>query len=526
MRLLIKNIKLLPLLMIAVVITSCGRTIEDSRVSSDSAANSIVEIDRNASMITDGDAVPNIIIILADDLGWRDVGYNDSEINTPNFDALAAAGVRLERFYVQPTCSPTRAALMTGKSPLRLGITSPLSKNNPKGLPLSEKTLADHLGVIGYETAIVGKWHLGGRNLAYHPNQRGFDSFYGHVTGGVGYFDKVHGGGYDWQRNGVTVRDEGYATRLIANEAVSVLNSRDPTKPIFLYIAFGAPHLPNEAPEESIEAYSHIENKQRRIHAAMVSELDTAIGQIVSELGSLGLAENTLIWFMSDNGGLIPNDQFQGLPRGATKTGIEAQFGVKTTPRFIDFVMTNALDGGSDNHPFQGGKGDVSEGGVRVPSFVTWPKVLAPRADPHMATVQDVLPTLLEITGSDLEDPDEFDGRSIWSSLSAGVPSPPRDYIVQAFSGKQETAFFRFPYKLIAIEGQAPRLYNLSVDPLEDQNIAASQEQIVSDLQSAIDSFPRGVPVSIALQAVVDDPDYFGGVEDRSPWAEAAYNEE
>ncbi|MEM8548923.1 MAG: sulfatase-like hydrolase/transferase, partial [Pseudomonadota bacterium] len=257
----------------------------------------------NHALLDPPDSQPNIVLIVADDLGWRDVGYNHSEIRTPNIDGLAADGITLNRFYVQPACSPTRAALLTGKSPMRLGILSPLSKNNPTGLPLTERTLADRLKAAGYQTALTGKWHLGPRHRSYHPNARGFDHFYGHLTGGVGYYDKVHGGGYDWQRNGVTVRDAEYATHLVAREAVDVIKRRDPNRPLFLYAAFGAPHLPNEAPEATVSSYDHIKSRRRRLHAAMVTELDAAIGAIHAALLEQGIERDTLIWFMSDNGG-------------------------------------------------------------------------------------------------------------------------------------------------------------------------------------------------------------------------------
>ena len=174
---------------------------------------------------------PNIVIILADDMGWRDVGYHGSEIKTPNIDALAAKGVILDRYYAQPTCSPTRSALMTGRSPMRLGVVQPLSKLAPTGLPLGEKLLPQYLKDANYQTVLTGKWHLGGRQRAYLPNERGFDQFYGSVNGGIGYWDHVHGGGLDWQRNGKTLREEGYSTALLADQAIKLVRGRDTSIP-------------------------------------------------------------------------------------------------------------------------------------------------------------------------------------------------------------------------------------------------------------------------------------------------------
>ena len=158
--------------------------------------------DMSMSMSMSMSKPPNILLILADDLGWNDVGYHGSEIKTPNIDRIVNTGIELDRFYVQPTCSPTRAALMTGKSPMRLGINRPISKNQQLGLPLEETILPQYLARSGYQSLMVGKWHLGHYSPDYFPQSRGFEHFYGNLTGGIGYWDHNHGGGHDWQRNG------------------------------------------------------------------------------------------------------------------------------------------------------------------------------------------------------------------------------------------------------------------------------------------------------------------------------------
>lgn len=468
---------------------------------------------------------PNILIILADDLGWRDVGYNQSEIRTPAIDQLAREGITLNRFYAQPSCSPTRAALLTGKSPLRLGILSPLSKLNPTGLPLSEKTLADRLGAAGYQTALVGKWHLGPRDLAYHPNARGFEHFYGNLTGGVGYYDKVHGGGFDWQRNGKTIREEGYTTRLLAKEAIRVIEDRDPERPLFLYAAFGAPHLPNEAPEETVSSYTSIENENRRLHAAMVSELDTAIGAIHATLVKEGIEDKTLIWFMSDNGGLTAgNNLFWSLPDPLLIYAVESQFGVKANETLIEFLRRNLQDGAADNRPFKGGKGSVAEGGVRVPSFLYWPGQFDPGSYNYITTVQDVTPTLLNVSGADTTKT-AFDGRNLLTALKTNTPARAMDYIAVSGLLTESFAIYRYPYKLVEENG-AQQLYNLETDPLETRNIADEHPDMVADLTSAIDAYPRGEKVGLPLQSILEDPDFFGGEENRPPWADQAYTAE
>ena len=158
---------------------------------------------------------PSILILLVDDLGWGDVGYHDPQIASPNIDAIAANGVEFDRFYVNPTCSPTRASLLTGQFSTTHGVNGPIQWHSKEGLPLQWQTMADYLKRAGYQTHLVGKWHLGNANTAYWPQQRGFDSFYGHLNGGIGYFDHVFSGGLDWQKDGATLREEGYTTDLI-----------------------------------------------------------------------------------------------------------------------------------------------------------------------------------------------------------------------------------------------------------------------------------------------------------------------
>lgn len=465
---------------------------------------------------------PNIIIIMADDLGWNDVGYHGSEIRTPNIDKLAGEGVILNRFYAQPTCSPTRAALMTGKAPLRFGIQAPLSKNNPRGLPLSESILPQYLKQAGYQTALVGKWHLGARDQRYHPNARGFDHFYGNVTGGIGFWDHVHGGGYDLQRNGIVARDDGYITHLQAEEAKRVILERDPSRPLFLFASFNAPHLPNEAPPSAIGDYSDIANPYRRIHAAMVSELDSAIGDIVAALETEGLMENTLIWFMSDNGGLISTAP---PPLGTTPAQITAQLeqslGVRMSPRFMEFIRVNANEGGSENTPLRGGKGSVLEGGTRVPSFVHWKGRLDNGTVDEMVAMQDVMPTLLSVAGID-QSGSARDGRSVWSALDRRLVLASNDYIVQSRRGPNlDIALYRYPWKLTILAGQSAKLFNIKDDAQELEDLADQRPDLVEALQATLDAFPRGENVALPLQEIVDDPDFFGGEEDRVPWADA-----
>ena len=465
-------------------------------------------------------APPNVVLILADDLGWNDVGFHGSEIRTPTLDTLAANGVSFEQYHAQPTCTATRAALMTGKSPQRLGIYRQFAKYATEGLPVNEKTLADHLQAQGYQTWLVGKWHLGYARQAFHPNSRGFDHFYGHVTGGVGYWDHVHGGGYDWQRNGKTAREPGYTTHLLAEEALKLIRTRNPDKPFFLYASFNAPHLPNEAPEEAIAAYTGIANPYRRIHAAMVTELDTAIGQIVTALKSEGEYENTLIWFMSDNGGLNRNARPDGSIVSLSEN-LEQIFGAPLPVTILEFIRTNTLEGGSDNSPLRYGKSSVYEGGARVPSLAHWPGSLPPHRAEEFLTAQDVLPTILTAIGAEV--PTDLDGSSRLAVLKDEEAEAPRDYVTIGQLGAQ--AYYQWPWKLIA-NGDDVELYNLADDPLEAKNIAHTEPDRVARLSQLLNDLPRAPSLHIPLYKVFWDPDFFGGAENRAPWAELTAQDE
>ena len=467
-----------------------------------------------AQLAVAAERLPNVVIILADDLGWNDVGYHGSEIATPRLDALAGEGVVLDRFYAQPSCSPTRAALMTGKTPMRLGVLSPISKNNPIGLPLTERLLPEYFRDAGYQTFMTGKWHLGHRNRDYLPNSRGFDHFYGHVTGGIGYWDHVHGGGLDWQRNGKTLREEGYSTHLIADEAVRLIQARDLERPMLLYVSFNAPHLPNEAPPEAIEPYDHIDNPYRRVHASMVSELDTAIGRLVDALEAEKMLDSTLLWFMSDNGGLNP-DAIEPPLRNMSKR-LEGWFGKPLPLTVLEFIRTNTLEGGADNRPYRKGKQSVYEGGVRVPSVVSWRGHVAPRRTLKMVTAQDVLPTLLGAAGLKGRVA-EYDGADQWPSIERDAAAPTPDYVTQ---GRDGVAFYRFPWKLVQLRSDEVELYQIDKDPTEQVDRAAAGPSVVEALSNALSAFPRGESINRPLWKILWDPDFFGGEEDREPWAD------
>ena len=473
------------------------------------------------------DTPPHILIILADDLGWNDVGYHGSEISTPNIDRIAREGVELDRFYAQPTCSPTRAALMTGKSPKRLGINRPISANQVIGLPLTEKLLPEYLNDAGYRSVMVGKWHLGHHTPDYLPNQRGFEYFYGYANGGVGYWDHNSFGAHDWQRNGKTVREQGYATRLLVNDALRLIDNHHASQPLFLYLALGAPHLPNEAPEATIAKYSQIPNEKRRIHAAMVDELDQGIGRVLAALQDKEMLVNTLIIFASDNGGLIHGGADN---IGRTIAEVGTFFFDRPIPiPLVEFMAVNTYDGASDNTPLAGTKGETYEGAVRVPAAVLWPKKLAARKHSGFVTVSDLLPTLLDAalenttdtslspTKDTVGDTGGFDGTSQWQALVSGQQIATPDYYVSGLLNG--LALYRWPWKL-AIKDDSTLLYNVEMDPLEKNEVSKQHPEIVKAMSSTAHSWPSGPSNVESIWTRLMDG--FGGDKGHMPWAESA----
>lgn len=469
------------------------------------------------SLVTHGADRPNVLILMADDLGWNDVGYHGSEISTPNIDQIAQAGIELDRFYTQPSCSPTRAALMTGKSPASLGVIRPISKNSNVSLPLEEKLMPEYLADLGYQSFLVGKWHLGKSTRAELPNARGFEHAYGSLTGGIGYWSKVHGGGYDWHRNGKVLRQQGYATHLLVNEVTTLLENRDKSRPNFMYVAFQAPHLPNEAPAKTISKYDSLQGN-RSIHAAMVDELDQAIGKILRKYRELGILENTIILFMSDNGGLVAPSEDPALQSKMQSNALtlESIFGRPIPVPGLEFLVSAFLDGASDNSPLPGGKTLVREGGVRVPAAIWFAGRL--EADRYTApfTISDVLPTILEGVGAVDSIPNNLRGRSQWQGLLGGVAEAP-DYVISGFI--DGFSIYHWPWKLI--NSEKLELFHIINDPLEEHNLAAEHPEIVADLQLRLDNWGYRPDQGIPWLDVIFDPDTFGGEENRAPWVES-----
>jgi arylsulfatase A-like enzyme len=415
---------------------------------------------------------PNIVYILADDLGWKDVGFHGSDIKTPNIDKLAREGARLEQFYAQSMCTPSRAALMTGRYPFRYGLqTAVIPSASKYGLATDEWLLPQALKEAGYKTAIVGKWHLGHGDRKYWPRQRGFDYQYGPVLGEIDYFTHAAHGKTDWYRNNQLVKEQGYVTTLLGNDAVKLIGSHDPKTPLFLYLAFTAPHAPYQAPKEYLDMYKHIADPSRRAYAAMITAMDDEIGRVIAALEKKKMRENTLIIFQSDNGG----------PRSAQFTG-EIDMSKSTIP--------------ADNGPYRDGKGTLYEGGTRVVALATWPGhiKLGSVVDQPIHMV-DMYPTLAGLAGASLSKSKPLDGLNVWPAIGEGKPSPRHEVVYNI--GPFFAAVREGDWKLVwqATLPSRIELFNLAQDPSEKTNLADKDPQKVVELQQRIETLARqGVP--------------------------------
>lgn len=326
---------------------------------------------------------PNILLIIADDMGWNDVGFHLGDVETPNLDKLAKEGVDLEGLYVLPLCTQTRAALMTGRYPFRYGLQHGVIRlESDYGLPLTEHLMPEELKEVGYGTYLIGKWHLGHHQPEYLPMARGFDYHYGNYCAGVDYFTKAFMGVPDWHKGNEPSFEEGYVTTLLTEEAVRVVEEHDTTKPMFLELAYTAPHTPVRVPPSALQSTDPNEDPTRAQYKAAITEMDKGIGQVIAALEKKQMIDDTIIVFLSDNGGEEEN--------------------------------------GADNKPYRGGKGTESayEAGMRVPALVWWKNSriepgLVIRAPVHAV---DLTATLLSLAGAKSALP--LDGQNLWKYLT------------------------------------------------------------------------------------------------------------
>lgn len=409
-----------------------------------------------ASARAEGQRRPNIIVIVADDMGYGDLSVHGSkDIATPSIDSLAREGVRFTNGYVSaPQCAPTRCGLLTGRYQQRFGYEYN-SDIRGGGLPVTETTLPQRLKAAGYTTGLVGKWHLG---LAedQHPLSRGFDEFFGCLGGSNHYLpDKRKDLKLPQQwifRNRERLHEEEYLTDAFGREAVSFVR-RHKQSPFFLYLAVNAPHGPMEATEPYLNRVADITDPGRRTYAAMVLALDDAVGRILEALRTEGLEEDTLIFFFNDNGG----------------------------PETKNF---------SDNGVFRGGKGDLCEGGVRVPFMVQWKGTLpAGKVDDRPVIQLDILPTALVAAGVPLPAGSEVDGVNLLPYLTGDKNGSPHETLYWRFlfgpPQRQQWAIRQADWKLYGTVDGRPALFDLASDPSESTDLAAEQPERVRSMRAA-----------------------------------------
>jgi len=408
---------------------------------------------------------PNILVIVADDMGYGDIGVHGSkDIPTPNIDGLAKGGIRFTDAYVSgPYCSPTRAGLLTGRYQERFGHefnldTSPA--HHDFGLPLSETTLADRLRAAGYRTALFGKWHLGSGDQ-FHPMARGFQEFFGFLGGDHSYLDPEAASSNPLLDGRKVVVATSYLTDAFADRAVEFIK-RQKSQPFFLYLAFNAVHTPMEATEKYRARFPNIADQRRRTYAAMLSAMDDGIGKTLAALRSEGLDENTLVFFFSDNGG----------PTMATTT-----------------------INGSSNAPLRGSKRQTWEGGIRVPFIIRWTGHLAEGKIYTQPIIQlDVLPTALAAAGVTPQSQWKFDGVDLLPFLTGKKSGWPHETLYWRLG--EQMAIRKGDWKLVkSSEGRlkaagpstfndlsTAELFNLAEDIGETRNLAVAHPEKVGEL--------------------------------------------
>lgn len=415
----------------------------------------------------DGAQRPNILIIIPDDLGWRDVGYNGSEIKTPNIDELARTGVRLDQHYVSPTCTPTRVGLITGRYPSRYGVLGP---DYGEVIYKGETTLATILAGNGYETSIVGKWHMG--SPPHTPTMYGFQRSYGYLDGQIDpYTHEYKTGPNSWHRNDKALQEEGHATDLITNEAIRILDATGTEVPFFLYVAYSVPHYPLNEPEEWTSRYDQLNlYPSRKQFAASVTHMDDGIGRILAALERNSQRDNTLVIFISDNGG-----------QQSWQSGQE--YGGKYADQ-PHRVLGN-------NYPLRGWKGDLYEGAIRVPAIANWLGHLKAGVAGDPIHVTDWLPTLCALTGSEagLEER-KLDGQNILPQLNGQAPENRHRALYWKTPGA--SAVRQGPWKLIVRrKDNQPELYNLEDDFREMHDLSVGETARTRSLLSLMNEFQK-----------------------------------
>lgn len=413
---------------------------------------------------------PNILLILTDDQGYADVGFNGSpDIVTPSLDELAANGtVFTSAYVVHPFCGPSRAGLLTGRYPHKFGSQFNLpSSNNSGGLgiPVEETYMSTVLQDAGYFTGAIGKWHLG-ETAEYHPNNRGFDEFYGFLNGGHSYFPNEFSKRYEhgkkqgrhhsiWhynkplEHNGKDVTETEYVTDGLTREANTFITNAAKKKdqPFFLYVAYNAPHSPMEAKKEDMAMFPNIKDKKRKIFAGMMYAVDRGVKEIVKTLKETKQFDNTLIVFLSDNGG--------------------------------------RPDKGANNYPLKEGKGSVQEGGYRTPMFMHWPASLKNTGNyKHPVSALDLYPTFAGLAGAKIPEHKKIDGKNIWSAVQKNVSARPGEaiYVMRHNNANSDVAIRIDDLKAIKTQKGGWRVYNVQEDPAEEKNLRSKYGNELSEM--------------------------------------------
>lgn len=408
-----------------------------------------------STVVTAADRPPNVIVIMTDDQGYHDVGFNGcTDIPTPNLDSIARNGVRFSNGYVTyPVCSPSRAGMLTGRYQQRFGHerNPQWRPNDPNsGLPLTETTLADALGKVGYRCGIIGKWHLGA-HPSLHPLNRGFDEFFGFLGGGHRYFpeeltltDPSRAGNESESYRMAILRDHTavettrYLTDEFSLEAVDFIE-RNRDRPFFLYLAYNAPHAPLQASEEYLSRFTSIKDPRRRTYAAMVSAVDDGVGKVLTKLRELNLETETLVFFLSDNGGPL---------------------------------QANA----SSNDPLRGAKGSPWEGGWHVPFAMQWAGHIEPGTVLESPVISlDIFATVAALSAAPLDAARPLDGVNLMPYLTGRKSGAPHGEIFLRMFDRGAYAVRSGDFKLVIPQKRnPPELYNLREDLAESTNIAAS----------------------------------------------------
>lgn len=407
---------------------------------------------------------PDIILVIADDIGIEDVPWNGSLAKMPNLTKLKNAGAELSQFRAFPLCTPSRAALLTGVSPIKFDLLyHPLRPWDKRGLPGAATTIAETLKTANYQTALVGKWHLGHSNPAMHPNRQGFDFFFGFLTGAIDYWShQSRDGGLDWQKNGNSIIDEEYATRKFGQVATEWIESAS-SEPLFLCLPLSAPHTPLQAPKETVELVEHITSKPKRVFTAMLQEMDMAIGAVVDSVKK------------------------------------------RDRPVLFIFCGDNGPDRNSRPQSLRGAKGSTFDGGLRVPAVLNWAGVIPANVlFKNTVDILDLPATILSAAG--IGPPKTIEGRDLVPALKGNKALSPRTHFFAACSPEWITyTAIQHKWKLVIRQKRDEALnkhllFNLAQDPNETKNLYSKHSDLTTRLKKELESWLKQSPERYSLE--------------------------